>query len=113
MDLSKYTNEDLLETFAKRQADLIVMGINIGHNRKAPTHPDEIKGFNSRIKSLIVTAEELTRRKQHIKLDLAKQHPFVQKRIAAAIKKSTLLRRLPMPPKALPPKRKLTPHRRP
>ena len=99
-DYSKERTEDLTALIAKRQVDLIVMSIGIGRAKQIRSAHEE--GFKDRISSLIGAAEELTKRKQKVQFDLTKQHPLVRERIAAAIKKSTLLRTLPTPRKQLP-----------
>ncbi|MBT4192408.1 MAG: hypothetical protein HOE11_03810 [Candidatus Diapherotrites archaeon] len=100
MDFSKDRTEDLAGLVAKRQVDLMVMGMDIIANGGILTDREE--GFRDRISSLIGAAEELTRRKHPVEFDLTKQHPLVKEMIITAIKKSTLLNTLPKPRRQLP-----------
>ena len=104
MDLSKVSTHELEFGFAKRQVDLIVLGMNVQLN--GATDPVTKNALNSRISDLVATAEELTKRGIKLSLDLTKQHPEVQKMVRLAIEKSDLLkRRLPAPQKRLPPRK--------
>jgi hypothetical protein len=98
MDYSKEQRQDLKRLVAKRQVELIDLGVNIEVGKSIP-HEQE-GAFYRRLLSLIGAAEELTKRREHVKFDLTKQHPFIKRRILAAIKRSSLLN-------APPPKKQL------
>lgn len=111
MDLTEYSNQDLNEYLQKRAGDLLVMSLNLSTNRitipKAANefYPEE--AMEKRSQDLVEIAEELTRRKQEIHLNLGELHPIISEILHSKIQESELLakKKLMGPPKRLEHKR--------
>ncbi len=93
IDLSQCKTDVLIDTVNKRQIDLLVIGADLQLHR-GKLDPERREVIDNRIASLVVSAEELTRRGQKVHLDISKQPPVIQEMLLGEIKKRGLLKKL-------------------